>query len=131
MNEQALPFQAHSSTSKQAARLASSFASSDRWRVFLAIAAAGFTGLADHEAQAKLGMDGNTQRPRRVELLNKGLIADTGFRIKVAAHRQAVSWKLTPKGEDLHRRYHEWPESVHAEFHAMFSKSKLSMPRHG
>lgn len=56
-----------------------------------AIRAAGERGMTDGEIQAATGLDGNTVRPRRVELERAGLIAACGTRA-TAAGRQAAVW---------------------------------------
>jgi len=46
--------------------------------------------LTDREMQEILKLDGSTQRPRRIELMNDGLVADTGER-----RNGSVLWWLT------------------------------------
>lgn len=62
-----LPYQRHSRTSIMAAGRAAGGAETARERVFQAIAAAP-NGITDMEIQEVLGMSGDTERPRRIEL---------------------------------------------------------------
>ena len=48
--------------------------------VYGCILAAGERGMTDKEIQAKLRMDGNTERPRRIELVGAGRVVDSGLR---------------------------------------------------
>jgi hypothetical protein len=47
-------------------------------------------GLTDEEVQLRLGMPGSTQRPRRIELVAMGLVADSGRTRKTASGRSAA-----------------------------------------
>lgn len=80
-------------TSKAAAVAASSHADSDRERIYRALVNCWPDGLTDAELQKKLGMDGNTQRPRRVELERAKRIQQKGTR-KTESGRYAVIWTL-------------------------------------
>ena len=51
-------------------------------------------GSTDEEMQAALGMPGNTQRPRRVRLVEIGKIVDSGVTRKTQSGRAAVVWKV-------------------------------------
>lgn len=85
-----LPYQRHSRTSIMAAGKARGMAHSIRERVYDAIAAAP-DGMTDIELQDALGLDGSTQRPRRIELLGEGRIRALGVR-KQANGRAAMVW---------------------------------------
>lgn len=50
----------------------------------------------DEEMQWGLDMPANTQRPRRRELQNMGLIVDSGSTRATKSGRQAVVWTLAP-----------------------------------
>lgn len=52
-------------------------------------------GLTDEELQHGIGLEGSTQRPRRVELLRAGLIKDSGRTRATASGRQATVWVAT------------------------------------
>lgn len=78
-----LPFIKDSETSRDAAKALE--ADQNRLtdmhlRLMRAYKDAGKRGLTDPEMQAKLVMNGSTQRPRRVELAQKGKIRKTGER---------------------------------------------------
>lgn len=62
-----------------------------RRRVYDAIRAAAGEGLTDAELQRELDMGGNTERPRRVELIGAGLIADSGRR-RYEGGRPMIVW---------------------------------------
>jgi hypothetical protein len=51
------------------------------------------SGATDAEIQAHLHMDPSTERPRRVELVVKGLIRDSGRTRATPSGRQAVVWE--------------------------------------
>lgn len=50
-------------------------------------------GLTDEECQRLLELEGSTQRPRRVELVRRGLVVDSGTRRRTSAGRSAVVWR--------------------------------------
>lgn len=80
-------------TSLAAAALAEPHAGTQRRRVFDELRKYP-AGLTDHEMQAHLAMNPSTQRPRRVELVEKGLVIDSGFRRLTPSRRHAVVWKI-------------------------------------
>lgn len=86
------PAQRHSATSLDAARSIREGAHSLRTRVLGYIVARGEHGATDGEIQQALRMEGSTQRPRRVELLERSLIRDSGRTRKTASGRAAVVW---------------------------------------
>ena len=51
-------------------------------------------GLTDEEQQAALAMNPSTQRPRRIELVQRGLVVEDGTR-KARSGRMAVVWRVT------------------------------------
>lgn len=53
------------------------------------------TGATDAEIQRALHLDGNTVRPRRVELAGMGLIEQNGLKRKTPAGRRANVWVAT------------------------------------
>jgi len=83
------PFQAHSPTSRAAAEQIKPDATTLRERVYRCILTAG--PITDDAICATLGMPGNTERPRRVELMNAGRIVQSGTRA-TASGRQAAAW---------------------------------------
>jgi transcription initiation factor IIE alpha subunit len=51
-------------------------------------------GMTDEEMQLALGMNPSTQRPRRIELVRRGLVVECGTR-RTASGRMASVWKAT------------------------------------
>lgn len=94
---ESLPFTGKSrdtvETSKEAADHAAPSASIQRERIYQALVNCWPEGLTDDELQRKLGLDGNTQRPRRRELEQAGRIQAKGTR-QTASGRSAVVWVL-------------------------------------
>ncbi len=92
-----LPFQAHSPTSRRAAVEGESAAETQRKRVLMFLQDIGESGATDEEMQLGLGMVGNTQRPRRVELFRADLICDSGRTRPTRSGRLAVVWMAKEK----------------------------------
>ncbi len=65
-----------------------------RWRVLQAIAASR-DGLTDWEIHKQTGGLLYTVAPRRVELLEAGLIEDSGRRRRIPTGRRAIVWVVT------------------------------------
>lgn len=86
-----VPYQHHSPTSKAAAHEIKPCAATLRAKVLGAIQDSGIHGMTDIECQAETGMDGSTQRPRRIELQRAGLIRESGKR-ETPSGRLAVVW---------------------------------------
>ncbi len=61
-------------------------------RVLGALRDAGRFGMTDEELQIHLSMPGNSERPRRIHLVEKGLVVDSGNLRPTASGRQAVVW---------------------------------------
>ena len=61
-----------------------------RQRVFAFIVRHG--GATDEEMQNTLGMRANTQRPRRRELVQQGMVRDSGKTRKTQSGREAIVW---------------------------------------
>lgn len=87
-----LPYQKHSATSKDAAQRAEKFAERAVDRVLALLIGKGPHGATDEEMQLALGMNPNTQRPRRVELQQRGFIAESGRLRDTSSGRKAVVW---------------------------------------
>jgi hypothetical protein len=84
------PAQKHSPTSIAAAnRVASAAALRARVLAYLVTQPDGAT---DEELQTALDMPGSTERPRRVELVTRGLVRDSGRTRQTRSGRQAVVW---------------------------------------
>jgi hypothetical protein len=90
-----LPYQRHSDTSHAAAVSAQWNADTQRAKVYRSLSRAGFFGRTDHELQSILAMNPSTERPRRVELVKKGLVKDSGRRRLTPSGRKAVVWVAT------------------------------------
>lgn len=86
------PAQRHSDTSQEAAEAIKPSAASLRMKVLDFIVARGSDGATDAEIQTALRMEGSTQRPRRVELVDAGLIRDSGCKRTTASLRRATVW---------------------------------------
>lgn len=87
-----LPYQKNSLTSALAACDAQPYAKTARYRVWRFIV--GHPGVMDEEIQLGLKMNPSTQRPRRVELMNAGLVYEAG-RGKTSSGSEAVKWAST------------------------------------
>lgn len=88
------PAQAHSSTSVAAADAIAPVAATLRRMVLEAIAAAGADGLTDEEGAERVGINGNTYRPRRRELEQANRIYDSGQTRPTKSGRQATVWRV-------------------------------------
>ena len=86
------PHQMHSPTSRAAAEAIMPSEGSLEEAVYDCIVQAGEHGMTDAEVQTRLGLDGSTQRPRRVRLVEKGLVKDSGETRKTKTGRHAVVW---------------------------------------
>lgn len=52
------------------------------------------SSMTDEEMQHHGGLSPNTQRPRRVELADRGIVCDSGVRRQTSSKRLAVVWQL-------------------------------------
>lgn len=86
------PFQRHSSTSKAAAISAEPLAGTKRAILLAFLRGRGKEGATDEEMQASVPMNPNTQRPRRVELVQGNFVAASGRTRKTAGGDDAVVW---------------------------------------
>jgi hypothetical protein len=91
-----LPHQSHSNTSLQAAIAFAEKAPQARLKVYALLSQVP-QGLTDEEIQTYLAMGANTQRPRRIELTQEGLVQDTGRTRCTASGQDAVVWAVTGK----------------------------------
>lgn len=85
------PAQRHSPTSRDAAAQIAPRAGTLRAAVLAALKDAP-GGLTDEELQTLLNMGASTQRPRRIELTQAGLVRDSGTTRRTRSGRQAVVW---------------------------------------
>jgi hypothetical protein len=88
------PFQRHSETSLRAAGEITPYLSNLQQRVYDMLLQCGPLGATDEDMQRFLNMNPSSQRPRRIELVAKGLVIDTGKTRKTRAGRQATVWKV-------------------------------------
>jgi hypothetical protein len=65
-------------------------------RLILDMLAMGGAGATDEQMQCILNMPANTQRPRRRELQQAGLVVDSGITWATTSGRKAVVWTLAP-----------------------------------
>jgi hypothetical protein len=86
------PFQKHSSTSRSAALSAEPSAGTKRGMLLAFLRGRGPDGATDEEMQSTVPMNPNTQRPRRVELVQGGFITDSGRTRKTVGGDEAVVW---------------------------------------
>lgn len=86
------PYQRHSVTSRAAAASVEPNAAAWLGRVLKCIRNAGSRGLTDEEQQHILDLNPSTQRPRRVDLVSRRLVVDSGVKRPTVSGRQAVVW---------------------------------------
>jgi hypothetical protein len=79
-------------TSRAAAQRIAPTVTTIRGRVLDYVRSRGTHGATDEEIQRGVGLEGSTQRPRRVELYVQGWITDSGQRRVTASGRRAVVW---------------------------------------
>jgi hypothetical protein len=82
-----------SATSAQAADSLTPATLNNMQRRVLELLAATPEGLTDEEMQRRLRMNPSTQRPRRIELVRRGLVVEAGTR-KAMSGRYATAWRL-------------------------------------
>lgn len=66
--------------------------------VLKALAAAGEHGMIDHDHQPVNGLGQDTAGKRRGELVDDGLVVDSGIRRRTPRGRNAAVWVITPEG---------------------------------
>ena len=94
------PHQWHSDTSTEAAEAIAPKFGPMTQSVLILLARHG-NGLTDEQAQGLMGLEGNSYRPCRVTLAEKGFVRDTGERRLPSHRRKAAVWAIT----DLGRRH--------------------------
>lgn len=92
------PHQTHSATSRAAGDRVLPNAGTQRRMLLDFIVARGNDGATDEEAQRRLSMSANTQRPRRRELEQSGLVENSGRTRLTTARRKAVVWVVVASG---------------------------------
>lgn len=93
------PYQRRSETSRQAAEGIIENIGRLEMNVLLTLSRHA-DGLTDQEGCSLLNMDGNTYRPRRVTLADRGYVFDTGHTRLTASRKKAAVWAVTPSGID-------------------------------
>lgn len=88
----AAPFQDHSKTSRAAANAVAYCLGALQSAVLEYITSCGANGATDEEIQSALSLNPSTQRPRRIELVRKGLVVAHGER-KTRSNRAATVWR--------------------------------------
>jgi hypothetical protein len=88
------PYQSHSSTSQAAAEAILPKAGTLRRKVLDYLVGRGVHGATDEEIQGGLQMGANTERPRRIELVNALLVRDSGTTRPTRSGKQAVVWAV-------------------------------------
>jgi hypothetical protein len=86
-------YQAHSKTSRQAAERIAPVLNALQARVYRYIMDNG--GSTDEAGYTALDMSPSTYRPRRIELVNMGMVKDSGRTDKTASNRNAVVWVIS------------------------------------
>lgn len=86
--------QEHSATSREAAAKIEPTRNEKRAVVLRAIELHG--GLTDEQVAELTGMDPNTARPRRIELIAEKLVRDSGRTRVTRSGRKAVVWEKVP-----------------------------------
>ena len=86
-------YQRHSATSRAAAVEAYYDVGRLQQQVLDCLRQWGDVGGTDEEIQRALDMNPNTERPRRIELVRKGLVMDSGLRRKTQSKRMATVWR--------------------------------------
>lgn len=95
-----LPYIRGSRTSKAAARDAEAKAPSKRVQVLALLLHRGEAGCTDHQIAETLEMPPSTARPRRVELVEMGLVVDSGKRRETPYGSEATVWVADIHSED-------------------------------
>lgn len=91
-------FVSTSATSREAAISMHRPAAQLRERVRAFIAGRGDSGATDEEIAASLQLNPSTARPRRCELVEAGLVVDSGITRATHSGRQATVWRAAAAG---------------------------------
>jgi predicted ArsR family transcriptional regulator len=92
-----LPYRRRSRTSRDAAVRAESQAPNQQRRVLNFLRGTGTRGATDEQIAAALNLNPSAARPRRVELVEEGLVYDSKRTAKTSSGRSAVLWVASPK----------------------------------
>ena len=88
------PYQKHSDTSITAAAEIEPALNKLQRKVLGFLRSQRETGATDEEMQIHLDMNPSTQRPRRIELVARGKVYDSGKKRKTHSGRLAVVWRV-------------------------------------
>ncbi len=91
-----IPAIAGSPTSRRAVRRVSMSATSVRARMLQLFASRGAFGVTDEEGAAALRVSQNSYRPRRIQLVREGLLADSGRCRNTVSGCAATVWRAAP-----------------------------------
>ena len=86
------PFQRRSATSRAAALSVEPKTGTQRAIVLAFLRGCGSSGATDEQMQAQIPLSANTQRPRRVELVQARLVVDSGLTKTTQSGHGAVLW---------------------------------------
>jgi len=96
----AAPYVKSSETSRQAGQQIARITGELGRRVLEAIRRAGPAGLIDEQIQRTTGIRESTARARRVELVQHGLVKDSGLTRPTASGRSATVWIARDFGQE-------------------------------
>jgi hypothetical protein len=85
-------------TSRAAADLVRPRSGTQRMRVLEALIRS--DGLTDLEIAIEVGLQENSERPRRIELVEAGWVRDSGQRRATNGRAEAIVWALTERAHD-------------------------------
>jgi hypothetical protein len=86
------PYQAHSDTSRESAEAIAPKAGTYLAQVAAYLKACDVHGATDDEMQVVLGMDPSTQRPRRIDLVKRGMVRASEMQRPTRKGRKATVW---------------------------------------
>jgi hypothetical protein len=94
----------HRATARRAAAGCTITGSNQRGRLLRHLFERGEAGSTDQYMQDHLELGASSERPRRVELVRMGLVADSGRTRTLANGREATVWVLTERGRAVAAR---------------------------
>ena len=89
------PPSVHGDTSESAAEAIKPHRASQWRRIHERLILAGWEGMTDQEIQRATGLDPSTERPRRGELVDAGLVYDSGRKRRTVSGRRAIVWRAS------------------------------------
>lgn len=98
------PHQWHSDTSTEAAEAIIPKLKKLTDKIFNNLGQAGPFGMTDDEGMVQIGIDGNSYRPCRIDLMHRGLVRDSDLRRLTRRNRNAVVWELTELGRRIYEQ---------------------------